>query len=113
MRPLSRVRFCLCCSLISFLVSPPVSAANRASRTTGQKGTARKSAGRVQTGLDVLEAEKFAPLRGKHVGVVTNHTGVDFQGRTNIELLARSSGVQLVAVFAAPSTESPATPMNR
>ena len=50
-------------------------------------------------GLDVLEAEKFAPLRGKHVGLITNHTGVDFQGRTNIELLAHAPGVQLVALF--------------
>jgi len=32
-------------------------------------------AARVQTGLDVLEAQKFAPLRGKHVGIITNHTG--------------------------------------
>src|SRR5260370_4778106 len=32
---------------------------------------------RVQTGLDVLEAEKFAPLRGKHIGLITNHTRLD------------------------------------
>jgi uncharacterized protein YbbC (DUF1343 family) len=38
--------------------------------------------GRVQTGLDVLEAEKFAPLRGKHIGLITNHTGLDAQGRS-------------------------------
>jgi uncharacterized protein YbbC (DUF1343 family) len=53
----------------------------------------------VQTGLDVLEAEKFAPLRGKHVGLITNHTGVDYQGRTTIEVLAHAPGVQLVALF--------------
>src|SRR5215467_14465931 len=48
----------------------------------------RSHVGRVQTGLDVLEAQKFAPLRGKHVGLITNHTGVDFNGRSTIELLA-------------------------
>ena len=53
----------------------------------------------MQAGLDVLEAEKFAPLRGKRVGLITNHTGVDFQGRTTIELLAHAPGVQLVALF--------------
>ena len=53
----------------------------------------------MQTGLDVLEAEKFAPLRGKRVGLITNHTGLDFQGRTTIELLAHATGVQLVALF--------------
>lgn len=54
---------------------------------------------RVQTGLDVLEAEKFAPLRGKHVGLITNHTGLDAEGRTTIERLFHAPGVQLVALF--------------
>ena len=56
-------------------------------------------AARVQTGLDVLEAQKFAPLRGKHIGLITNHTGVNSQGRSNVDLLAHASGVQLVALF--------------
>jgi uncharacterized protein YbbC (DUF1343 family) len=54
---------------------------------------------RVQVGLDVLEAEKFAPLRGKHVGLITNHTGFDALGRSNIDLLSHAPGVQLVALF--------------
>ncbi len=54
---------------------------------------------RIQVGIDVLEAEKFAPLRGKHVGLITNHTGVDYQGKTTMELLAHVPGVQLVALF--------------
>ena len=58
-----------------------------------------RRAGRVLTGLDVLEAEKFAPLRGKHVGLITNHTGLDARGRTTIELLFRAPGVHLVALF--------------
>jgi uncharacterized protein YbbC (DUF1343 family) len=53
----------------------------------------------VQVGLDAIEADKFAALRGKRVGLITNHTGVDFQGRTTIELLAHAPGVQLVALF--------------
>jgi uncharacterized protein YbbC (DUF1343 family) len=56
-------------------------------------------AARVLTGLDVLEGEKFAPLRGKHIGLITNHTGLDAQGRSNIDLLAHASGLQLVALF--------------
>lgn len=58
-----------------------------------------RGGGHVQTGLDVLEAEKYVPLRGKHVGLITNHTGVDYQGRTTIEVLAHAPGVQLVALF--------------
>jgi uncharacterized protein YbbC (DUF1343 family) len=64
-----------------------------------QHKTSHGYAGRVQTGLDVLESEKFAPLRGKHVGLITNHTGQDFQGKTTIELLAKAPNVQLVALF--------------
>jgi uncharacterized protein YbbC (DUF1343 family) len=56
-------------------------------------------AARVLTGLDVLEAEKFSPLRGKHIGLITNHTGLDEQGRSNMDLLAHASGVELVALF--------------
>ena len=54
---------------------------------------------RVQTGIDVLEAEKFAALRGKHVGLITNHTGMDFQERSTVNLLAHAPGVLLVALF--------------
>ncbi len=73
---------------------------NPVSPKDGQKGgRPRTRVGRVQTGLDVLEAQKFAPLRGKHVGLITNHTGVDFQGKSAIDLLAHAPGVQLIALF--------------
>jgi uncharacterized protein YbbC (DUF1343 family) len=54
---------------------------------------------RVQTGLDVLESQKFAPLRGKRVGLITNHTGLDSQGRNIVDVLAHAPGVQLIALF--------------
>lgn len=54
---------------------------------------------RVMTGLDVLEAEGFAPLKGKRVGVITNRTGVDANGRSITGLLASAPGVTLAAVF--------------
>jgi uncharacterized protein YbbC (DUF1343 family) len=56
-------------------------------------------AARVQAGVDVLEAERFAPLRGKHVGIITNHTGVDAQGKTTVDVLTHAPGVQVVAIF--------------
>lgn len=83
---------------VSFFLSLSSSAPAAAQKhTAASKGRSR--VGRVQTGLDVLEAEKFAPLRGKHVGLITNHTGLDFQGRSTIDLLAHAPGVQLVALF--------------
>jgi uncharacterized protein YbbC (DUF1343 family) len=56
-------------------------------------------AGRVKTGLDVLEAQKFAPLRGKRVGIITNHTGLDAQGKSTVDLLTHAPGIQVVALF--------------
>jgi uncharacterized protein YbbC (DUF1343 family) len=55
--------------------------------------------GRVQPGIDVLEAQKFAPLRNKHVGLITNHTGIDAEGRSTVDLIAHAPGVHLVALF--------------
>jgi uncharacterized protein YbbC (DUF1343 family) len=54
---------------------------------------------RIQVGLDVLEVEKFSPLKGKRVGLITNHTGLDSQGRSTIEALAHAPNVKLVALF--------------
>jgi uncharacterized protein YbbC (DUF1343 family) len=53
----------------------------------------------TQPGIDVLEQQNFAPLKGKHVGVITNQTGVDSQGRRTIDVLAHAEGMKLVAIF--------------
>lgn len=54
----------------------------------------------VKTGLDMLVEQGFAPLAGMRVGVVTNHTGIDRQGRAVYSLLATHPDVELAAVFA-------------
>jgi len=55
--------------------------------------------GKVKTGIDVLEEENFAPLEGKRVGLITNHTGLTSDGRRSIDVLYRAPGVRLVALF--------------
>jgi uncharacterized protein YbbC (DUF1343 family)/CubicO group peptidase (beta-lactamase class C family) len=50
------------------------------------------------TGLDVLEQEKFATLRGKRVGLITNRTGIDGNGRRNVDAML-ASGVKISALF--------------
>lgn len=54
----------------------------------------------VKFGLDVLMESKLDRLKGKRVGVITNQTGVDSEGRHIIDLLYQSPEVELVAVFA-------------
>jgi uncharacterized protein YbbC (DUF1343 family)/CubicO group peptidase (beta-lactamase class C family) len=56
--------------------------------------------GPVRSGIDVLEANGFAPLIGKRVGLVTNHSGFDAQGRRTIDVLNEAPGVRLGAIFA-------------
>jgi uncharacterized protein YbbC (DUF1343 family)/CubicO group peptidase (beta-lactamase class C family) len=53
----------------------------------------------VLAGIDVLAAEGFAALKGRRVGLVTNHTGQASSGATTIDLLHKAPGVQLVALF--------------
>jgi uncharacterized protein YbbC (DUF1343 family) len=55
--------------------------------------------GQTLTGIDVLEAEHFAPLAGKRIGLITNQTGIDRNRRSTIDLLAHAPGVKLVALF--------------
>jgi len=55
--------------------------------------------GNVRTGIDVLEKEHFAPLKGLRVGLITNATGVDSEGRRTIDLLDHAPNVQLKAIF--------------
>ena len=50
-------------------------------------------------GIDVLARSGFAILKGKRVGLVTNHTGRTASGASTIDLLHSAPGVKLVALF--------------
>ncbi|HUQ92715.1 MAG TPA: exo-beta-N-acetylmuramidase NamZ domain-containing protein [Bryobacteraceae bacterium] len=52
----------------------------------------------VRNGIDVLAADGFAPLRGKRVGLITNHTGLTREGKRNIDAMV-AAHVNLVALF--------------
>ncbi|MHB8637924.1 MAG: exo-beta-N-acetylmuramidase NamZ domain-containing protein [Fimbriimonadaceae bacterium] len=55
--------------------------------------------GSTLTGLDVLEADGFAPFKGKRIGLVTNPSGLDRAGRRNVDLM-RQAGIDIEALFA-------------
>jgi len=54
--------------------------------------------GRVLNGLDVLKEEGFARLRGKRVGLITNHTGLSLDGKRNVDLMV-GAGIRVEALF--------------
>lgn len=84
-----------------------VAAANLTSEPGSITGTIRLKpdapptapAAPVLNGIDVLVRDGFTPLRGKRVGLVTNHTGRARDGQPTIDLLFKAPNVQLVALF--------------
>ena len=54
---------------------------------------------KVRSGLDVLVAQEFAPLRGMRVGLVTHPAAVDARLRHSIDLFSASKEVKLAAIF--------------
>ncbi|MEO6238150.1 MAG: exo-beta-N-acetylmuramidase NamZ domain-containing protein, partial [Vicinamibacterales bacterium] len=67
----------------------------------GPSGAAPARAPRapVQSGLDVLRSQAFAPLKGKRVGLVTNHTGLARDGSTAIDLMFAAKDLTLAVLF--------------
>lgn len=53
----------------------------------------------VKTGLAVLQSENFARLKGKKIGIVTNHTGRDTFGNSVVDLLNKAPGVTVKILF--------------
>jgi uncharacterized protein YbbC (DUF1343 family)/CubicO group peptidase (beta-lactamase class C family) len=72
-------------------------------QSAGRKLAVRNGA--VKTGIDVLEETGFAALRpgraGKprRVGLLTNQTGLDSEGRRTIDILAKAPGISLDVIF--------------
>ncbi len=58
-----------------------------------------REAGALRNGIDVLVEEDFARLRGLKLGLITNQSGRDRQGRLTLDLLHGAKDVKLVALF--------------
>ncbi|EKD33998.1 MAG: hypothetical protein ACD_75C02513G0002 [uncultured bacterium] len=52
-----------------------------------------------RTGIDVLVRDRFAQLAGMRIGLITNHTGVDAEGKATLDLLRHAPGMQVKAIF--------------
>jgi uncharacterized protein YbbC (DUF1343 family)/CubicO group peptidase (beta-lactamase class C family) len=71
-------------------------------RETAERRLAVRN-GTVKTGIDVLEAHHFDLIRGdaskRHIGILTNQTGIDAQGQRTIDVLAHAPEISLDAIF--------------
>ncbi|GAB4160369.1 MAG: DUF1343 domain-containing protein [Planctomycetota bacterium] len=53
----------------------------------------------VVPGIEVLERQGFAPLQGKRIGLIANHTAVTRNGRRDADVLAAAEGLELRCLF--------------
>lgn len=60
---------------------------------------AAQAKGNVIPGIEVLLSDSLHLLRGKRVGLLTNHSGRDRQGTSTIDLLFKAPGVKLTALY--------------
>jgi uncharacterized protein YbbC (DUF1343 family) len=54
----------------------------------------------IMLGIDVLEADNYAAVRGKRIGLLTHPAGVNRRGVSTIDVLRRAKQTKLVALFA-------------
>ena len=70
------------------------------SLSAGSQTPAESRRPAVQPGIEVFLADLPPALRGKRVGLITNHTGIDRSRTSDIDLIARHEGLKLVALLA-------------
>ncbi|MDK2975950.1 MAG: hypothetical protein PWP06_425 [Candidatus Marinimicrobia bacterium] len=67
---------------------------------TGFLSCTSDKAGQTQTGLDILSKEGYTLLKGKNVGIVTNHTAYNREGDHISDIIHGMEDVTLTAIFA-------------
>jgi uncharacterized protein YbbC (DUF1343 family) len=65
-----------------------------------QPNAVAPAAGAVVPGIEILVRDSLHLVRGKRVGLITNHSGRDRHGTSDIDLLFLTPGVRLTALFA-------------
>lgn len=81
-------------------VTPPAAAPASAAKSPSGPTFNISAASPVLLGIDVLEADGFAAVKGKRLGLLTHPAGVNRRGVSTIDVLRKAPGVQLVALYA-------------
>src|SRR5829696_5528461 len=68
--------------------------------TTPATPVAAQAAAGVIPGVEVLLSDSIHLIRGKRVGLITNHSGRDRNGTSTVDLLFKAPGVKLTALYA-------------
>ena len=88
-------------ALLATLAGSACAAGEPAETGAGPSGAAPEAqAAPVRPGIEVLLSDSIHLVAGRRVGLITNHTGIDRQRRSDIDLLFDHPDVELVALFA-------------
>lgn len=71
----------------------------RAEALSGSAGAGAQTRETVRPGIEVLLSDSLHLVAGRRVGLITNHTGIDREGRSGIDLLFEHPAVELVALY--------------
>ena len=83
------------------IIAPPYSdKPNTVGASTNDRpGRSQSASTESLNGIDVVARDGYALLKGRRVGLITNQTGLDRDGRSTIDLLKAAPGVTLIALF--------------
>lgn len=107
-RPLLRFLAILALAVPSVVAGAPSGARVRARPTEPARpvrlfvppiSLAEPAVAQVMLGIDVLEADHFAALKGKRIGLLTHAAGVNRYGTSTVQVLQRAPGVRLVMLY--------------
>lgn len=105
----SRVRSLVAAIVAGSIIAPPYAplfdhigdpAYYEAAPTTSSRRTIIEQVHPVLAGIDVLERDGFKQLEGRNVGLITNHTGRNRDGKSTVDIFAAAKNLKLVALFA-------------
>jgi uncharacterized protein YbbC (DUF1343 family) len=104
MTALNRLRvpsFAATAATIVFVAGGVACASSSASTdTAATTSVSQPAAGAVVPGVEVLLTDSLHLVRGKRVGLITNHSGKDRRGTSTIDLLFKAPDVRLTALYA-------------
>jgi len=85
--------------LLGLACTPQAQSSDGEKRPGGTEGDASAPGSSVLPGVEVLLTDSIHLVRGLRAGLITNHTGIDSQGRSSIDRLMEASEVELVALY--------------
>lgn len=85
--------------LLGLACTPQAQSSEDGKGPGGTEGNASAPGSSVLPGVEVLLTDSIHLVRGLRVGLITNHTGIDSQGKSSIDRLMEAPEVELVALY--------------